>query len=114
MVDNASTESILPLKEAFKSVNFIESKENLGFAGGNNLAMQQANGKYFFLINNDTEPLPDLLERVKKAGFKNLLHCCFFYFFIPKRDFKYLIRKDFILLRAFFKRCLMEFQSPQY
>ncbi len=38
-VDNASTASILPLKEAFKSVNFIESKENLGFAGGNNLAM---------------------------------------------------------------------------
>lgn len=64
VVDNASKESILPLKEEFRDVNFIESKENLGFAGGNNIAIEQAKGKYFFLINNDTEPLPDFLEPI--------------------------------------------------
>lgn len=62
VVDNASSESIAPLKAAFSSVIFIESKENLGFAGGNNLAIQQAKGDYFFLLNNDTEVAPDFLE----------------------------------------------------
>jgi len=62
VVDNASTESISPLKAAFPQVIFIESKENLGFAGGNNLAIQQATGKYYFLLNNDTEVAPDFLE----------------------------------------------------
>ncbi len=64
VVDNASKESIQPLKDEFPQVNFIESKDNLGFAGGNNLAMQEAKGKYFFLLNNDTEPLPDFLEPI--------------------------------------------------
>ena len=32
----------------------IRSKNNLGFAGGNNLGINTAKGKYLFLINNDT------------------------------------------------------------
>lgn len=75
VVDNASTESINDLKFDFPEVNFIESKENLGFAGGNNLAIQVAKGKYFFLLNNDTElepnflePLVDLMEGNNKIG----------------------------------------------
>lgn len=64
VVDNASTESISDLIAQFPTVNFIESKENLGFAGGNNLAMKKAKGKYFFLLNNDTEPAPDFLEPI--------------------------------------------------
>lgn len=64
VVDNASAESIAPLKSEFPNIHFIESKENLGFAGGNNLAIQEAKGKYFFLLNNDTEPLPDFLEPI--------------------------------------------------
>lgn len=62
VVDNASSESISELIEQYPQVHFIESKENLGFAGGNNLAIKQAKGKYFFLLNNDTEPAPDFLE----------------------------------------------------
>ncbi|MCG9879575.1 MAG: glycosyltransferase family 2 protein [Bacteroidia bacterium] len=75
VVDNASTESITPLKTEFPEVIFIESKENLGFAGGNNLAIQQAKGSYYFLLNNDTEvepgflePLVGLMESNKKIG----------------------------------------------
>jgi GT2 family glycosyltransferase len=75
VVDNASSESIEPLKKLFPEVLFIESKENLGFAGGNNLAMQAAKGKYFFLLNNDTElekgflePIVDLMESNENIG----------------------------------------------
>lgn len=62
VVDNASSESIEPLKSEFPEVVFIESRENLGFAGGNNLAIKQAKGDYYFLLNNDTEVEPDFLE----------------------------------------------------
>jgi GT2 family glycosyltransferase len=64
VVDNASSESIAPLQQEFPQVKFILSKENLGFAGGNNLAIQEANGKYYFLLNNDTEPEPHFLEPI--------------------------------------------------
>ncbi len=75
VVDNASSESIEDLKQDFPEVIFIESKENLGFAGGNNLAIQAAQGKYFFLLNNDTElesnflePLVELMESNTQIG----------------------------------------------
>lgn len=64
VVDNASSESLDPLKAKYPKVNFIDSKENLGFAGGNNLAINKANGKYYFLLNNDTEPHPGFLEPI--------------------------------------------------
>ena len=62
VVDNASSQSIDPLKTEFPEVIFIESKVNLGFAGGNNLAVLQAKGKYCLLLNNDTELDPHFLE----------------------------------------------------
>lgn len=36
------------------NLKIVESKENLGFAGGNNLAVAHAEGKYIILLNNDT------------------------------------------------------------
>ena len=63
VVDNDS-----PNKEADKikikypEINLIKSKQNLGFAGGNNLAIREAKGDYFLLINNDTEVEPGFLE----------------------------------------------------
>lgn len=62
VVDNASTNPPLELKTEFPEINLLLSKENLGFAGGNNLAIKQAKGDYFFLLNNDTEVLPDFIE----------------------------------------------------
>ncbi len=59
VVDNASKESCAAtVRERFPEVKIIESARNLGFAGGNNLAVREAVGDYFFFINNDTE-LPD-------------------------------------------------------
>lgn len=39
----------------YANIKYIQSKENLGFAGGNNLGIAQAKGDYVFLLNNDTE-----------------------------------------------------------
>ncbi|TDQ11988.1 glycosyltransferase family 2 protein [Pedobacter metabolipauper] len=45
-------------------VNYIRSEKNLGFAGGNNLGITQANGEYLFLVNNDTEFTAGILEEL--------------------------------------------------
>jgi len=65
LVDNDSNEPIKStINNLFPNVNVIESSENLGFAGGNNLAIRQAKGKYLLFINNDTEVDPGFLENL--------------------------------------------------
>ena len=55
VVDNASTEDEASVIESrYPAVIVIRSNKNLGFAGGNNLGIQAAHGKYIFFINNDT------------------------------------------------------------
>ena len=55
VVDNASKEDEATLIEQhYPQVKVIRSEENLGFAGGNNLGIKAARGKYLFFINNDT------------------------------------------------------------
>lgn len=46
----------------YPGLRVLRSAENLGFAGGNNLAVKQAKGKYILLINNDTLVPPDFLS----------------------------------------------------
>ena len=55
MVDNDSKKdeaSVISAK--YPQVIVIRSPQNLGFAGGNNLGIKAARGKYLFFINNDT------------------------------------------------------------
>lgn len=55
VVDNASKEDEANIiSERFSQVRVIRSDKNLGFAGGNNLGIKEAKGKYILLINNDT------------------------------------------------------------
>lgn len=55
VVDNNSVDgSQEMLKEKFPDVTLIESKENLGFSKGNNLAIRKAVGEYVLLLNPDT------------------------------------------------------------
>ena len=55
VVDNASKEDEATfIEQHYPQVIVIRSKENLGFAGGNNLGIKAARGKYFFFLNNDT------------------------------------------------------------
>ncbi len=63
VIDNNSTQrSVLDIQHHFPEVCFIKSAHNLGFAGGNNLAVAQAKGDYLLFINNDVEVAPDFLE----------------------------------------------------
>ena len=55
VIDNASAQDEATIiKERFPQVKIIRSKKNLGFAGGNNLGIKAAKGKYLFFLNNDT------------------------------------------------------------
>ena len=55
VVDNASKNNEASIiEERYPAIKVIKSKENLGFAGGNNLGIKAAHGKYLFFINNDT------------------------------------------------------------
>lgn len=86
VVDNASKEDEASVIEArYPAVKVIRSNKNLGFAGGNNLGIKAAQGKYLFFINNDTlisekgkvksekyasafQPLIERLESSEKIG----------------------------------------------
>ena len=55
VVDNASpSDTPEIIKEKFPQVIFIQSNKNLGFAGGNNLAVRKAKGDFIYLLNHDT------------------------------------------------------------
>lgn len=57
VVDNASKNQeteVDTISQRFPQVKVIKSEKNLGFAGGNNLGIKAAQGKYLFFINNDT------------------------------------------------------------
>ncbi len=55
VVDNASpNDEASVIAQRFPHVCVIPSVRNLGFAGGNNLGIQSAHGRYLFFINNDT------------------------------------------------------------
>ena len=55
VVDNASIQDEAnALQTKYPRIKTIRSKRNLGFAGGNNLGIKAAHGKYLFFVNNDT------------------------------------------------------------
>jgi GT2 family glycosyltransferase len=63
VLDNDSREdSPAIIVESFPEIIFIQSEKNLGFAGGNNLAVRRAKGDYILFLNNDTEVVPGFLE----------------------------------------------------
>lgn len=76
VVDNASpNDNPDSIKEKYPEINLIKSKENLGFAGGNNLGVKKAKGDFLLFINNDTivpkdfiEPLVETLQKDTTIG----------------------------------------------
>lgn len=76
VVDNASKQDEAGIiLERYTQIKVIRSPKNLGFAGGNNIGIKEAKGKYILLINNDTffkdfniEPLIERLELSDKIG----------------------------------------------
>ncbi len=59
LVDNASRDGTLEMVRAeFPYVHLIPNEINRGFTGGNNQALGEARGHYFFLLNPDAELVP--------------------------------------------------------
>lgn len=70
LLDNASSECDPKLfSDKFPLIHLIVSKENLGFAGGVNLAIKKAKGEILLLLNSDTE----LINNAIKIAFDRLL-----------------------------------------
>ncbi len=55
VVDNGSNNNEASIiQHRYPLVKTIRSEQNLGFAGGNNLGIKAAHGKFLFFLNNDT------------------------------------------------------------
>jgi GT2 family glycosyltransferase len=76
VIDNASADDTIEMVESkFPWVKLIKSKENLGFAKGNNVAIRQCQGRYIALVNPDVvvfpgclDALADFLDENSKVG----------------------------------------------
>lgn len=63
VVDNASTDgSVDMMRREFPEARLLLSRENVGFGRGNNLAMREATGKLFLVLNNDCLVTPGAVE----------------------------------------------------
>lgn len=64
LVDNASTDGSADyLQSKYTDFKLIRSQKNSGIAGGNNLGIQAAAGRYILLLNNDTIVLPGSIDQ---------------------------------------------------
>jgi len=65
LIDNHSQDDTpVTVKQQFPQVKQILSSTNLGFAGGNNLGLRQAKGRYVLLLNSDTVIAKDSLVKM--------------------------------------------------
>lgn len=63
IVDNGSKEDPTNIfKAIYPGVVVILNGTNLGFTGGNNVGIKAAKGDFLFIVNNDTEFTPGLIE----------------------------------------------------
>lgn len=72
LVDNGSTDgSLAALRARFPAATFLENKENLGFAAGNNVGLRYASERghdYMMLLNNDIKAAPEMVEKLVAAA----------------------------------------------
>ncbi len=67
-VDNASKDgSVEYVKTNYPEVKIIENEKNYGFAKGNRIGLGACRGEYIFLLNNDTELHPEVIEKLVSA-----------------------------------------------
>ncbi len=65
VVDNASQDgSPESIVQQFPQVTLLPQKRNLGFGSANNIGVQQAQGKFLFLLNSDTIITADILPKL--------------------------------------------------
>lgn len=72
VVDNGSSdESVQQIRQAFPDVELLETRKNLGYAGGNNAGIIHAlkhNPEFILLLNNDTVIDPNILTAFTSAA----------------------------------------------
>jgi GT2 family glycosyltransferase len=93
VVDNGSSDdSVQAIRDSFPEVTVLETNENLGFAGGNNVGIRYAlkNGAdYIFLLNNDTIVDPRILKQFievsKSIDDRGILGAKIYYYNEPEK-----------------------------
>jgi GT2 family glycosyltransferase len=111
IVDNGSTDgSCAAIRAAFPDIPILETKANLGFAGGNNAGLRWALGKSFdwiLLLNNDTIAAPDLIAHLMEASQKEPRGKIF-----GAKSYRYHDRGRIDHLGGFWDPRIAEFTSP--
>jgi GT2 family glycosyltransferase len=93
IVDNCSTDDPTSVfKVVCEDVQVLRNHKNLGFSGGNNVGIKAAKGEFLFIVNNDTEFTPGLIENLLEtfdqkpdAG----IVCPKFHYFFKKGTIEY-------------------------
>ena len=67
VVDNASGDESVAKLSKLPDVVLVESKSNLGFAGGCNLGVSQSNGEIVAFLNNDAKPDANWIAKAVEA-----------------------------------------------
>lgn len=72
VVDNCSTDdSVVRIRAARPDILMIQTEKNLGYGGGNNVALEYAfrndSGAYALVLNNDLSVPPDFLSRAMES-----------------------------------------------
>jgi GT2 family glycosyltransferase len=80
VVDNASSDGSPDMvEEQFPAVRLIRNEDNVGFGRANNQAMRVAQGKWFLLLNSDTElfddSVADLFDAIRDEQDIGVAHC---------------------------------------
>ena len=74
VVDNGSSNNSVEMLSPISGIHLIENKTNLGFAGGNNVAIKYALGQnfdYVWLLNSDAIVEVDCLEKLVASAEKD-------------------------------------------
>ena len=68
LVDNGSKDGSAEfIEKQYPKVKLVRSRDNKGFAGGNNLGVPHCQGDFIYFLNNDTRCDPDALSALSEA-----------------------------------------------
>lgn len=69
VVDNGSSDGTTSFVESLNcpGIRLVPLGKNLGFASGNSIGASEAQGAWFFLLNNDTRCAPTLVEELRNG-----------------------------------------------
>ncbi|HLZ90026.1 MAG TPA: glycosyltransferase family 2 protein [Puia sp.] len=93
VVDNASNEDpTSAFLQVYPEAKVVRNPRNLGFSAGNNAGIRKAAGDYLFIVNNDTEFTPGLLEGLLEVYREHPdagIVCPKFHYFFDKGTIEY-------------------------